>query len=91
MLGIDASRLGEEFPDSEQVLVQGIVDVFFEEEGKIVVADYKTDRVREPEELARRYQAQLDYYGEALGRLTGKQVAEKVIYSFALGREVVVY
>ena len=91
VLGIDASRLGEEFPDSEQVLVQGIVDVFFEEEGKIVVADYKTDRVREPEELARRYQAQLDYYGEALGRLTGKQVAEKVIYSFALGREVVVY
>ncbi len=91
VLGLPASRLGEQFPDSEQVLVQGIIDVFFEEEGKIVVADYKTDVVKTPEELVSRYQIQLDYYEEALARLTGKKVIQKIIYSFALGREIVLY
>ena len=91
VLGLPASRLGEEFPEKEQVLIQGIIDVFFEEEGKIIVADYKTDVVKSPEELIQRYQVQLDYYGEALARLTGKEVCEKIIYSFALGREIMLY
>ncbi len=91
VLGLKASRLGEEFPENEQVLIQGIIDVFFEEEGKIVVADYKTDAVKEPEELVKRYQVQLDYYGEALRRLTGREVEQKIIYSFALGEEIVLY
>ena len=88
VLGLPASRLGEQFPDSEQVLIQGIIDVFFEENGQIIVADYKTDAVKTPEELVKRYQVQLDYYAEALERLTGKKVTEKIIYSFALGQEI---
>ena len=52
------------------------------------MADYKTDMVNAPEELIKRYQVQLDYYGEALERITGKEVVEKVIYSFSLGREI---
>lgn len=88
MLGISADRLSEEFPDTEQVLVQGIIDVFFEEEGEIVLLDYKTDVIDTPKELADRYRVQLDYYGEALERLTGKKVKERVLYSFYLGMEV---
>lgn len=91
VLGIGADRLGKEFPADEQVLIQGIIDVFFEENGKIIVADYKTDAVHSPDELIKRYQIQLDYYAEALERLTGKKVAEKIIYSFALGREIMLY
>lgn len=91
VLGLKADRLGRQFPDSEQVLIQGIIDVFFEEEGKIVVADYKTDSVKEPEELIKRYQLQLDYYAEALHRLTGREVTEKIIYSFALNKEIMLY
>ena len=89
VLGLPASRLDGQFPESEQVLIQGIIDVFFEEDGRIIVADYKTDRVKAPEELITRYQVQLDYYAQALTRLTGKEVTEKIIYSFALGKEVV--
>ena len=74
VLGLPASRLGGQFPESEQVLIQGIIDVFFEEDGRIIVADYKTDRVKAPEELITRYQVQLDYYAQALTRLTGKEV-----------------
>ncbi len=88
VMGIGADRLDQECPASEQVLIQGIIDVFFEENGKIIVADYKTDAVKTPEELVRRYQTQLDYYAEALHKLTGKEVTEKIIYSFALGTEI---
>ena len=91
VLGIKASRLSKEFPEKEQVLIQGIIDVFFEEDEKIIVADYKTDVVKRPEELVERYRVQLDYYGEALTRLTRKEVTEKIIYSFALGREIMIY
>lgn len=91
VLSLPASRLSDEFPDTEQILIQGIIDVYFEEDGKIVLADYKTDAVKEPEELIERYKIQLDYYAEALERITGKEVVQKIIYSFALGREIVVY
>ncbi len=88
VLGVAANLLQPEFPPEETVLIQGIIDVWFEEEDGIVVADYKTDAVREEKELVRRYALQLDYYAQALERLTGRKVKEKVIYSFALGREI---
>lgn len=91
VLGLSADRLGVQFPETEQVLIQGIIDVFFEEEGEIVVADYKTDAVHSEKELIKRYQIQLDYYSEALARLTGKKVKQKIIYSFALGKEIMLY
>lgn len=89
--GIRANRLNAEFPEEETVLVQGIIDVYFEEDGELVVADYKTDVVRVEEELVRRYRVQLAYYAEALEKLTGKRVKEKVIYSFYLGKEIVLF
>lgn len=89
VLGISANRLKEELPNEETVLIQGIIDVFFEEEDGLVVADYKTDAVKEARELVHRYQVQLAYYAQALERLTGKRVKEKIIYSFALEKEIV--
>lgn len=76
------------FPSEETVLIQGIIDVFFEEEDGLVLADYKTDVVKQPQELAERYRVQLDYYEEALSKLTGKRVKERILYSFYLGCEV---
>ena len=78
----------EEEEEGELVLVQGIIDVYFEEEDGLVVLDYKTDRVRTADELVRRYQSQLTYYARALSQITGKAVKEKIIYSFALGKEI---
>ncbi|HAS06357.1 MAG TPA: helicase-exonuclease AddAB subunit AddA [Eubacterium sp.] len=74
----------------EGQLIQGIIDLYFEEDGEFVLVDYKTDRVMKGEagekELVRRYAIQLDYYAKALTQLTGKKVKEKIIYSFALGK-----
>lgn len=77
----------------EDVLVQGIIDVFWLEGDSIILLDYKTDRVKTAEELVLRYQTQLDLYADALERVfsneAGKMTArEKLIYSFRL-REAV--
>ncbi|MDE5718812.1 MAG: helicase-exonuclease AddAB subunit AddA [Lachnospiraceae bacterium] len=95
VMGIPASRLGSRFPAEETVLIQGIIDVFFEEEDGFVVLDYKTDAVSAAEELVKRYQVQLAYYSEALAQIygyepgaAGKPVKERIIYSFKLGEEI---
>ena len=54
----------------------------------MVIADYKTDRVENADELIKRYRTQLDYYQRALEQITGVHVKERLIYSFALAREI---
>lgn len=88
VIGIEAKRVYKEVDSEEYVLVQGIVDVYFEEDGQLVVLDYKTDKVNHGSQLVERYHAQLEYYAEALENLTGKSVKEKVIYSFTLQDEI---
>ena len=84
VLGIDARRLKSDFPETETVLIQGIIDVFFEEEDGIVLLDYKTDAIFSMKELWNRYETQLDYYQEAVQKLSGKPVKERILYSFHL-------
>ncbi|MDL2301651.1 helicase-exonuclease AddAB subunit AddA, partial [Lachnospiraceae bacterium OttesenSCG-928-D06] len=86
--GIAANRLYKDFPLDEKVMIQGIIDVFFEEEDGIVLVDYKTDVVHKKEELCERYETQMEYYEEALNKLTGTKVKEKVIYSFYLEESI---
>lgn len=79
----------DETRDKEQ-LIQGVIDLYFEEDGELVIVDYKTDRVKRgkagADELVSRYAVQLDYYAKALSQITGKNVKEKIIYSFTLGK-----
>ena len=88
VLGIDADELYKGERLEETVLVQGIIDVWFEEDGELVVLDYKTDRVFKEEILREKYHTQLDYYARALEQLTGKCVKEKIIYSFTMQKEI---
>ncbi|MBQ5838399.1 MAG: UvrD-helicase domain-containing protein [Clostridia bacterium] len=73
----------------ESVLVQGVVDCFFENpDGSYTVVDYKTDRVRTASELAERHRVQVSYYRRAVERMTGRKVSKCLLYSFALNCEV---
>ena len=74
----------------DEVLLQGVVDCFFEEDGELVVVDFKTDRVTSAqlEERAEHYRPQLEAYSMALSRVTGKRVKEKLLYFFSAGEEV---
>lgn len=88
VLGVAAGEVYRNQGMEEMILVQGIIDVYFEEDGELVVLDYKTDRIYSAKELKERYHAQVDYYAKALERLTGKYVKEKLIYSFAMHGEI---
>ncbi len=77
-------------PEEPMYLVQGIIDAYFEEDGEIVVVDYKTDAVSDEKDLIRRYKVQLDYYRDALMRLTGMNVKEEIIYSTRLKRSILI-
>ena len=71
------------------VLVQGIIDAFYITEEGIVLVDYKTDRISQESELISRYKEQMDLYQEAIEKATHKKVIKRVLYSFSLGKEVV--
>nr|WP_314670525.1 UvrD-helicase domain-containing protein [uncultured Oribacterium sp.] len=73
---------------AEKVILQGIIDAFIMEEDGIILVDYKTDRVKDGEELRNRYQKQIELYSEALEQILGKKVKRRVLYSFSLGEEV---
>jgi ATP-dependent helicase/nuclease subunit A len=92
VISIPANRQNPAWDVDEQVLVQGIIDAFFEEEDGYVLVDYKTDYVKPGEEplLLERYQKQLWYYAEALERVGERKVKQAYIYSFALGKEIAV-
>ena len=94
---VNSGRARREQPfvfEYEGQLIQGIIDMYFEEYGELVLIDYKTDRVDKStaveQELVKRYAIQLDYYAKALAQLTGKCVKEKIIYSFALEKGIIV-
>ncbi len=78
---IDQS-LDSRFSD-ETIIVQGAVDVCFVENDGLVILDFKTDRVEDISELAHAYGEQLSVYAKACGKIFGKKVKEKIIYSFA--------
>lgn len=91
VLGIPMQEVYPELQNTaseETLLVQGIIDVYFEEDGELVVLDYKTDKVYKASHLTERYHAQLEYYARALEQITGKKVKEKIIYSVTLNKEI---
>lgn len=74
--------------DDANIIVQGAVDLCFEERGGIVVLDFKTDRVDNMSELVDCYGEQLKIYSAAAEKIFEKPVKEKIIYSFHLGKSI---
>lgn len=73
---------------NEQTVTQGIVDCMFQEADGFVVVDYKTDKVKTPDELVARYQKQLQLYAKLLKESSHITVKELLIYSFSLNKEI---
>lgn len=69
----------------EPIVVQGYIDCAFLRDEKWVIVDYKTDKVKEVEELKNRYCSQLKMYERALKECTGISVDCTLIYSLHLG------
>ena len=88
VLSLPASEVNPELASDESVLLQGVIDAYFEEDGELVLLDYKTDSRVDEEELIKRYRAQIKYYRAALEKLEGKPVREAYLYSFFLKKNV---
>ena len=89
IISVSAYEIDRTYPKEDRVMVQGIIDAFFTENGRVVVVDYKTDRVESEQVLTDRYQEQLNYYERALRQLMDVSLSEKVIYSVSLEKEIV--
>ncbi len=81
--------------EGRYVLVQGVIDIVFEtKDGKLILADYKTDYITDEErrspallkqKFKERYGSQLYYYSLAVRQLFGRGPDHVVIYSLPLG------
>ncbi len=79
----------EAFPDGEEKpFIQGIADLYFVEDGEIVLVDYKTNAGVSAEILREEYEGQLHIYRDALRRMTGLRVKECLLYAFSLGETI---
>lgn len=93
-LGVGADEIYDDGVKEENVIVQGIIDVFFFEGDNIILMDYKTDSIKGLSEeegkdmLSKRYKTQLDLYARAIENATDKKVTQKLIYSVALGQQI---
>ena len=77
----------DEFSD-EMIMIQGIADCAFLEDGKLVVVDYKTDRLDSEDAFREKYSSQVMIYKKSLEMTTGYEVKETLLYSFHLGKEI---
>ncbi|WP_455100321.1 helicase-exonuclease AddAB subunit AddA [Parvimonas micra] len=81
----------ENIEEDEKIMVVGIIDLFFENEnGEIILLDYKTDYVTKEnlEEVKARYKVQLDLYKSAIEDISRKKVTKKGLYLFGINEFV---
>ncbi len=87
-LGEVSAEIAGGEPGEEPISIQGVMDCLFFEGEEMVIVDYKTDRVKGPEELVARYAGQLALYEEIAQKALGHPVKEKILYSFHLDGEI---
>ena len=87
-LRMPVRRVIPDYPEEGDIFVQGCIDMCFIENGKWVLADYKTNRTHNIDELIDHYKYQLDIYAEALETLTGIPVAESYLCLLTLHKQI---
>ena len=81
--------------NGREMLVQGVIDCCFEEDGRMILIDYKSNFIRpgmqREAEIARirdEYKVQIELYSEALEKGSGREVSEAYLYLFASGETI---
>ncbi len=87
---VDASEIFGEETKNESVVVQGMIDAYYEDnDGCLVIVDYKTDRVDgNIEQIKHKYATQLKYYKLALEKALGKSVKKTCLMLMDSGEAV---
>ena len=81
--------------NGKEMLVQGVIDCCFEEDGKMILIDYKSSYIRpgaareaELERIKDEYKVQIELYSEAAEKGTGMEVSEAYLYLFTISEAV---
>ena len=85
-INIKANDLYKDAEANENILVQGIIDLYFiDKDDKLILVDFKTDYIKKGEEykLEEKYKIQLDLYKKALEESLGRKVDKAMIYSLS--------
>ena len=83
-INIPATEIYDEAEESEKILVQGIIDLYYiDKNDNLILVDYKTDYVPNGDVkiLEEKYKVQLDIYKKALEEATGKKVYKAMIWA----------
>ncbi|WP_127579814.1 helicase-exonuclease AddAB subunit AddA [Paenibacillus koleovorans] len=83
-------KAGDVYPNAEPsareetILIQGVIDCLFEENGELVLVDYKTDQTNDGRlnGLVERYRFQLNLYARAIEQIWKRPVKEQLLYFF---------
>jgi ATP-dependent helicase/nuclease subunit A len=77
------------FPEGAELL-EGVIDLVFEEDGGLVIVDYKTDGIAAEQALAQaaHHAPQLQLYGRGLAQALGLPVRERLVLFTAVGQAV---
>lgn len=90
LLSPQEAFVGEDNIDygDDKILVNGMIDCYFESDGEVFLLDYKSDKLKSADEFIKRYAIQLKMYRVALEKALDKKVDNIVIYSFKLSQEI---
>ncbi|HHX62843.1 MAG TPA: hypothetical protein GX707_19350 [Epulopiscium sp.] len=97
VLLMDAGEIITSFQEDyqEEIMVQGVIDCFFEEEDGYTLVDYKTDYVPEGhgrgeaiERIKQQYAKQIEIYARAIEDITKNIVKEKYLYLYSANKWV---
>ena len=76
--------------EEQHMLVQGVMDCVFLEDGEWILLDYKTDRIEDEAAFADHYRPQMAWYATALESLTGRKVKERWLYALSIEKALAV-
>ncbi len=69
-------------------MIMGVADLIFEEDGELILVDYKTDKGMTESAMCQKYKVQLMLYKAAIELTMNKKVRQAYLYSFELERAV---
>ena len=92
IVALDARRLEDDLPTETKanILVQGVIDCFWQEEDGWVLIDYKSDYLPQQNYhiAVERYAEQIDLYTYAIEQIWGGRVKERYLYLITHGEFV---
>ncbi|MCL2618415.1 MAG: helicase-exonuclease AddAB subunit AddA, partial [Defluviitaleaceae bacterium] len=96
VLAVDPSELYTQdiAPQTRPILVHGIVDTYFIENGQAVIVDYKSDYIAHSDtdaQILAKYRIQLEIYRKAIERAAGLPVKDCILYMLRAGKEISLY